>query len=137
MRPTRRAIRSVAAVIAGAMALIYFGIGLGILDIGPSGDDTDFLIAFGAMAGSAFLLGAILLLWTDRRWVWVLGVAFQLFVYVGYVNVSAQRTPPFEVWGITLRVIQLPLLAALGYLAVRAPERTTTGRTLGDFRQPT
>jgi len=27
-------------------------------------------------------------------------------------------------WGITLRIIQLPLLAALIYLAVRPPQRT-------------
>ncbi len=135
MRPTRRAIRSVAAVIAAVMALIYFGIGLGALDIGAPGGDRTFLIAFGAMAGGAFLLGAVLLLGSDRRWLWALGVAFQLFVYLAYVNVSKQRTPPFEVWGMTLRVIQVPLLGALVYLAARAPQHTRALRGSGE-RQP-
>lgn len=124
MRPDRRLVRSVAAALAAAMAIIYFGIGLGVLDAGgTSGGDTSFRVVFGALAGSAFLLGAVLLLRSDRRWVWVLGVAFQLFVYVAYLNVSKQRTPPFEVWGITLRIIELPLLGALVYLAARAADR--------------
>jgi hypothetical protein len=44
-----------------------------------------------------------------------------VFVYWAYVDVSRTRTPPFETWGITLRFVQLPLLVALGYLAVRGP----------------
>jgi hypothetical protein len=71
------------------------------------------------MAGGAFLLGAILLVTIDRRWVWIAGLLFQVFVYWAYVDVSKTRTPPFETWGITLRIIQLPLLVALGYLAIR------------------
>lgn len=134
MRPSRSTIRRVAAGIAGVMALIYFGIGLGVLDVGGSSGDTSFLIVFGAMAGGAFLLGAILLFWSDRRWLWILGVAFQVFVYVAYVNVSKQRTPPFEVWGITLRIIELPLLGALVYLAARSPRRTPGPRVSGEQR---
>jgi hypothetical protein len=137
MPPTRRTIRSVAAVIAAGMAFIYFGIGLGLLDIGGSAADRTFLFAFGALAGGAFLLGAILLFWSDRRWVWILGVAFQVFVYWAYVDVSKQRTPPFEVWGITLRIIQFPLLGALVYLAARAPQGTPARRAPGERRQPT
>ncbi len=83
MRPTRRAVRSAAAAIAGVMALIYFAIGLGFLDIGASTGDTTFRFTFGAVAGGAFLLGAILLAGFDRRWVCVLGVAFQIFVSSG------------------------------------------------------
>jgi hypothetical protein len=123
MRPTRRTIRLGAAAVATAMALIYFGIGLGVLDVGGSAAARSFLIVFGGLAGGAFLLGALLLVRFDRRWLWVLGVLFQVFVYWAYVDVSKIRTPPYEVWGITLRIIQLPLLAALVYLAVRAPQR--------------
>ena len=83
-----------------------------------------FLIVFGVLAGGAFLLGAILLVRFDRRWLWVVGVIFQVFVYWAYFDVAKTRTPPFELWGITLRIIQLPLLAALIHLAVRGPQRT-------------
>lgn len=123
MRLTRTRIRHVAAVIATAIALIYFGIGLGVLDIGGSEAEQAFLVVFGALAGGAFLLGAVLLVRFDRRWLWVAGAILQVFVYWAYVDVSKSRTPPFEAWGIALRIIQLPLLAALVYLAVRDPER--------------
>ncbi len=116
---SRRMIRYGAAAVAAIMAVIYFLIGLGVLNVGGSDSDRAFLWVFGALAGGAFLLGALLLVTVDRRWVWVAGLIFQVFVYWAYVDVSKTRTPPFETWGITLRVIQLPLLLALGYLAVR------------------
>lgn len=115
-RPT---IRYGAAVVAAMMAAIYFLIGLGVLDVGGSDSDRAFLWVFGALAGGAFLLGTVLLVGVDRRWVWVAGLLFQVFVYWAYVDVSKTRTPPFETWGITLRIIQLPLLVALGYLVFR------------------
>jgi hypothetical protein len=116
----RRTIRLGAAGLAGAMAIIYFLIGAGVLDVGrANGADAGFLVVFGASAGGAFLLGAVLLLAFDRRWLWILGTALQVFVMVGYLAISADRTPAFEIWGITLRVIQVPLLAALVYLAIR------------------
>jgi hypothetical protein len=122
MHVTRRRVRYAGAALAGTMALIYAGIGLGVLDVGASDADREFLWVFGALAGSAFLLGAFLLLRFDRRWLWILGLGFQLFVFWAYIDVAKTRTPPFESWGILLRVIQVPLLAALAYLAVRPPE---------------
>jgi hypothetical protein len=121
MGMSRKTIRYGAAAVAAIMAAIYFLIGLGVLNIGGTGSDRAFLWVFGALAGGAFLLGAILLVAVDRRWVWVAGLLFQVFVYWAYVDVSRTRTPPFETWGITLRFVQLPLLVALGYLAVRGP----------------
>ncbi len=119
MRMSRQTIRYGAAAVAAIMAAIYFLIGLGVLNVGGTNSDRAFLWVFGALAGGAFLLGAVLLVAVDRRWVWVAGLLFQVFVYWAYVDVSKTRTPPFETWGITLRIIQLPLLIALGYLAVR------------------
>lgn len=123
LRSHRRTIRLAAAGIATAMALIYFGIGTGVLQVGSAqGADDGFLLIFGASAGGAFLLGAVLLSSLDRRWLWVLGALFQVFVVFGYLAASTTRVPTFEVWGITLRVLQLPLLAALIHLAVTPPE---------------
>lgn len=122
MHVTRRGVRYAGAAMAGTMALIYAGIGLGVLDVGATDADREFLWVFGALAGSAFLFGAFLLLRFDRRWLWILGLVFQLFVFWAYIDVAKTRTPPFETWGILLRVIQVPLLAALVYLAVRPTE---------------
>ncbi len=38
-----------------------------------------------------------------------------------YVVVSTNRTPPFEAWGLSIKVLQLVLLGALLYLSVRPP----------------
>lgn len=118
----RRAIRYGAAVVSATIAAIYFLIGLGLLTvITPAADDPSMAV-FGLSAGSAFLLGALLLVAFDRRVLWLLGAALQLLVLWGYLAVAPDRTPAFEVWGITLRIIQLPLFAALVYLSLRAPE---------------
>jgi len=106
------------------MAVIYYLIGLGVLGIGgsTSGASVD-LAMFGFSAGTAFLLQALLLLWTDRRWVWVLSAIFQVWVALVYVMVSGTREPPFEMWGIALRILQVPLLAVVVYLAWKAPTK--------------
>lgn len=122
MHASRRTVRYIAAALAATMATIYLLIGVGVLDVGGSASDRESLWVFGALAGGAFLLGAVLLLTVDRRWIWILGAVFQVFVYWAYIDVSSIRTPPYEVWGVTLRIIQLPLLVALTYLAIRPPE---------------
>jgi hypothetical protein len=119
MSLSRRSVRLGAAAIAATMAVIYIGIGLRLLDVGGSEADRAFLWVFGGLAGGAFLLGTVLLVRFDRRWLWILGAVFQVFVYWAYVDVSKNRNPPFEMWGITLRIIQVPLLVALVYLAAR------------------
>jgi len=126
MHIERRTVRLTAATASAAMALIYFLIGLGVLSIGgsASGETVD-LTMFGYSAGLAFLILAALLFLTDRRWLWVVAAIFQVWVYVIYFAVAAGREPPFEVWGITLRVIQVVLLAGLLYLSWKAPEHTT------------
>jgi hypothetical protein len=122
MRLDRTRVRSVAAVASAAMALIYFMIGLGVLNIGGSrsGEMVD-LFVFGISAGSAFLILAGLLALTDRRWLWILAAIFQVWVFAIYFAVAGGRAPSFEIWGITLRAIQLFLFAALVYLSWHAP----------------
>ena len=66
MGMTRREIRYGAAAVAAIMAAIYFLIGLGVLNVGGTDVDRAFLWVFGALAGGAFLLGAILLPYIDR-----------------------------------------------------------------------
>jgi len=81
------------------------------------------LFPFGALAGSAFVLGAILLVALDHRGVWLLGAALQVVALAMYIAVSPQRDPPFEGWGILIKVLQVGILSALVYLVLRQPVR--------------
>ena len=116
----RRTVRYLAAVASAATAALYFGIGAGALTVvdraSPNAPD---LFQFGVAAGAAFVVGAILLLAFDRRLLWVLGAALQVGVIVMYVVVASERTPPFEVWGLLIKVLQVAVLIALAYLIVR------------------
>jgi hypothetical protein len=112
-RPT---VRYLTAALAAAAALIYLLIGTQLVSVfEPVSDQT----AFGLMAGGVYALGAVLLLTIKRRIVWVLGALFQVMVIFMYFNLAPERTPSFEVWGITLRVIQVVLLIGLVYLAAK------------------
>lgn len=69
------------------------------------------------------MLGAILLLVFDRRFLWILGAILQVGVIVMYIVIASQRTPPFETWGILIKLLQATVLAALVYLVVRPHAR--------------
>ena len=117
----RRLVRYVGAAAAALMAVIYYLIAAGVLVVVTPTTQNDDMLVFGLMAGTAFLTGAALLVLFDVRILWIVGLLFQVFVVVTYVTVAPQRVPEYEPWGITLRLLQIPLMAALAYLAVRAP----------------
>lgn len=120
----RRTVRSLAAAASLVTALLYFGIGAGVLVVvDEAATDAPGLFEFGASAGAAFVVGALLLLTLDRRVLWVLGALLQVGVIVMYVAVGQQRTPPFELWGILIKAFQVGILGALVYLIVRPPTR--------------
>jgi hypothetical protein len=127
---SRRTIRYLAAAAAAAMAVIYYLIGLEILHVVDAPPEGMSLFWFGIPAGSAFLLGAVLLVAFDRRILWILGAVLQVLVALGYLAVAPDRTPAFEVWGITLRIIQVPLFAFLVYLALRSPRDRVVARAV-------
>jgi hypothetical protein len=123
----RTHVRVAGAAIAATMAGIYLLIGLGVLvAVEPAEELRGGMLFFGLSAGLMFLLGAVLLLATDRRWLWVVGAVLQVLVVLAYISVAPKRTPHYEVWGIVLRLLQVPLFLALTYLAVRSPERSPT-----------
>lgn len=134
---TRRTIRFVAAGLAAAMAAIYFLIGANLLIVVDGQADDPAMAGFGASAGAMFLAWAILLWRVDRRWLWGIGAILQVAVAWAYVSVAPDRTPAFEMWGITLRIIQVPLFLALAWLTLRpreqqlAEKRQSTGYQVG------
>jgi hypothetical protein len=118
----RHSIRLAAAAISLGCAIVYFLIGFGLvypeLPEGPS------LLFFGVPAGLSFVLGAALLVATDRRALWILGAIYQVFVIVAYFGVAERRDPPFEVVGLGLKVAQLMILTLLAALIVGPGEAT-------------
>jgi len=122
----RRRLRWAAAVLSLANAAVYALIGAGALHVvaGAPGEGPS-LVVFGALAGGAFLLGAVLLMRFDRRALWWIGAGFQAFAIATYFNVAPQREPPYEAWGLSLKAAQVVLLALLLILAVtrsRSPD---------------
>lgn len=128
----RRTIRHATATLAALTALVYLAIGFGVIEVvDPATSQPGELLVFGLVAGGAFALGAVLLVAGDWRPVWLVGAAFQVFAIVMYVMVSQERTPPFEVWGVLLRVPQGLMLAALAYLFVSPPADARVTRGVG------
>jgi FtsH-binding integral membrane protein len=124
----RRAIRYFAAALSTGCAVVYFMIGLGLVyeDVA----DAPSLLYFGVPAGLSFVLGATLLVATDRRILWVLGAIYQAFVILAYIGVAERRDPPFEMVGIALKVAQVGIFCLLLALIRRPPtgESGTAGR---------
>lgn len=117
---TRTAIRHTAAVIAGAVALIYLLIGLQVVTVIDVPSDQP---AFALPAAAVFGALSVLLAISDHRVVWIASAIFVALVVVMYFGVAAQRVPQFETWGILLRVLQLPLVALLVWLGLTSPQR--------------
>lgn len=103
-----------------AMAIVYFLIGLKVVSVIDPSDDQP---AFGFAAGAAFSAVAVLLLTIRHRYLWIALALLELFVVFTYFNLADQREPSFETWGILLRVLQVPVVAALGYLIYRGFRR--------------
>ena len=117
----RQTVRTASAGLAAAMALIYFLIGLEVVQVVTDQPATSDMFGFGVGAGLLFLSTAAVIVLVDRRVVWAIGAVLQLLIAIMYFAVAPMRDPSFEVWGITLRVLQLGLFAALMYLALHRP----------------
>lgn len=76
-------------------------------------------LGFALAMGAVFAVAAVLLLFSSQRLVWDLVALFDFGAIVGYFIVAPSRDPHFEAWGIAIKVIQLVLLAVLGYVVTR------------------
>jgi hypothetical protein len=126
-----RTVRILAAAAAAASALLYYLIGFGVLYIGESttGEDAG-LLGFGLMAGSTFLVAALLVWLMPRRWLLALVALLDVAVIVGYFAAAGIRDPSFEPWGLLVKAAQVVFLLALGYLLLQAPGSRPYGRTV-------
>lgn len=115
--------RRLAIALSGVTAILYAFIATNVITVlqGPSDEVATAQLAFAAPAAALYVVGMVVLVRSDRRWLWAGGAFLQIAIIGMYFNVAPQRTPPFEVWGIAIRVVQLALTVTLVYLVVRAP----------------
>jgi hypothetical protein len=109
-------LRRSAAGVTGLMALIYLLIFAGPLSIGEatSGD-----LGILGVAGLVFAGMALLLWFVDKRWVLAAVAAFQVPIFAMYLAIAPERDPSFELWGVSLRVLQVVVVGLLLTLLVR------------------
>ncbi len=116
-------VRYLAVAAAAVTAVLYFLIGLQVLHIGESTSaaaaDKPDIFAFGAMTGVAFTVTAVLLYLFRSRPLWIAVIVLQVIVLAGYVAISGQRNPPYEIWGLTIKALQAVILVAVAYLLTR------------------
>lgn len=119
--PARTHLRVVAAGLAGAIALVYALIATHVVTVLAGSADTVARDQFGFAAPAAlvFVVGAVLLLRYDDLRLWVLGALLQVTIVVMYLGLAPEREPSFELWGVTIRVLQVALFVALARLALQ------------------
>jgi len=119
----RARIRWVVAALAAVTAVLYFVIATEGVTVIDANDEPDVVFL---IAGLLFLTGGLAMMRLDRRLYTWLFAAFDAFVIFAYFQVAVDRTPAYEVWGVTLRIPQVLLLAALLYLALRREPDTAS-----------
>jgi hypothetical protein len=117
-------VRPVAAIAAAGSAILYYLIGFGVLDIGESttGGQEE-LFGFGFAMGTIFLaVTAVTLLATNRGILAAAGL-LDAIPLIGYFAMSSLREPPYEVWGLTIKVLQAVTFIAI-FVMVLSPRET-------------
>jgi hypothetical protein len=111
----REAIVWAAVGLSGVTAALYALIGLNVVSLGEIEPNEQ--RAFAIPATVVFAGGAVVAATWDVRWLWIVGAVGLAFIIGMYFSLADQREPRYETWGIAIRVVQFPLLAALVYLA--------------------
>jgi hypothetical protein len=108
-------LRLLAAGLCGAIAGLYVLISAGVLSVGEAEGGELGILGF---AAGVFAVLALLLWRLRARLLWGAVAVLQILVIAAYVAISTEREPPFEVWGVSIRVLQVALLATLVGLLV-------------------
>ncbi len=106
----------VAVSTSTVISLVYVLIGLRVIQVIDPADDQP---AFGFAAAGFFLVLAGALWVVRRRLVWIVAGFVQVLVAFVYFDLAPEREPSYEARGIGIRILQIPLLLALGCLVLR------------------
>ena len=120
--PFRARLRQAAAAVTAVIAVIYFLIGTGVVTVvedASGGQDTETQMAFGLAAGVVFAIGAVVIVYVERRFLWWLGALGQAFIVYTYFTLAPERVPSFEMWGVMIRALQIVLIGLLVTLGTR------------------
>ena len=123
-------LRWIGVAAALACAAIYGLIGFGVLSVGESttGATTD-LLGFGLLMAGFSVAVAFAVGWLRSRLWLAIVAAFQLVPLIGYVAVAGVREPPFELWGLLIKVGQAVVFVVTMILALTATSRETAPAT--------
>jgi hypothetical protein len=124
-----RIVATLASLGAGA---IYLLIGTGVVSVGRSTQEaTTDLFAFGALMAIVSLAVAIALWLVPWSRVVLIGVALvELIALIGYVAAAGLREPPFDLWGVLIKLFQATVLVAAVYLFAERDRWSRNGRDL-------
>jgi hypothetical protein len=114
-------LRRLVAGACGLVAVLYALTGSGLVAVTEDqepGAIPPLLVGAGLFA----VLGLLVARGAGRA-VMVAGALLQVPVVLMYLAIAAERTPPYEPWGISIKVLQLFLLGAFGWLAWRGEPR--------------
>ena len=114
--------RFVAAGAALGSAILYVLVGFGVLDIGTAtfGEEVD-LKQFGTGAGAAFLAVALVSLLARNKWYIGAAGLFDAAVVLGYFVMAGVREPPVEVWGLSIKALQVIVFIAIVVVVTARP----------------
>jgi hypothetical protein len=122
-----RLVATLASLGAGA---IYLLIGTGVVSVGRSTQEaTTDLFAFGAFMAIVSLAVAIAVWLVPWSRLALIGVAIvELVALIGYVAAAGLREPPFDLWGVLIKVFQATVLIATVYLFAERDRWTQPAR---------
>jgi hypothetical protein len=124
--------RIVAALASLGAGAVYLLIGTNVVSVGRSTREaTTDLFAFGALMAIVSLAIAIALWLAPWSRAALIGVAIvELVALIGYVAAAGLREPPFDLWGVLIKVLQATVLVATVYLFAERDRWTRHGRGL-------
>ena len=115
-------VHGAAVALAAAAAGLYAVVGFAVVDISRKAENGPIV----PLVMTAFVFAAltVLLALRPRRISYLMGAAMCAIAIVGYFVIAPSRDPSFEAWGLSIKAVQVVLLAALAWLARRAIGQT-------------
>lgn len=121
MPEPRQVLRLVAVALSAVVAALYAVVGFELVSVrGVTGVEPGPAVPL-VIAAFAFAALTAALALRPRPPVYIAGIVLSLVVLIGYVVVAPSRHPPFEAWGLSIKAVEILLLAVLFRLLLWRP----------------